>query len=246
MEKNGFFTARCGRHHKYSGGLTSHSWQTYQIALRLNQENLAKNPNSPKLDDDSIAIAALLHDICNCSGLHKIGGHTLRSAVILLEMGLPLTTDEYLAVRFHMKLEAKKFHPLYSEAKINSLRKLIRDADSASATLYKGYKDPLAVQQENLQPYLQNITQIKCKEIIYQVKGGWFLSIHSPYDGEIDPTWKDKIIDVKKYDTAELYGINDSSIGAIYVLNAGGKKALFTLHHYFGMQVGLQVLLLNC
>ena len=233
MEKNGFFTARCGRHHKYSGGLTSHSWQTYQIALRLNQENLAKNPNSPKLDDDSIAIAALLHDICNCSGLHKIGGHTLRSAVILLEMGLPLTTDEYLAVRFHMNLEKKKSHPLYSEAKINPLRKLISDADSASATLYKGYKDLLSIQ-----PYLQNITQIDCKEIIYQVEGGWLLGIHSPYDGEIDSNWKQKIISVKKYDTAELYGINDSSIGAIYVLNAGKKKALFTLHHYNGQQGG--------
>lgn len=25
MEQNGFFTASCGRHHKYTGGLTSHS-----------------------------------------------------------------------------------------------------------------------------------------------------------------------------------------------------------------------------
>lgn len=36
MEKNGLFNAHCGRHHKYIGGLTSHSWQTYQIAMRLN------------------------------------------------------------------------------------------------------------------------------------------------------------------------------------------------------------------
>ena len=65
MEKNGFFTARCGGHHKYIGGLTSHSWQTYQIALRLNAESCANNPNAPVLDEDSIAIAALLHDICD-------------------------------------------------------------------------------------------------------------------------------------------------------------------------------------
>ena len=90
--------------------------------------------------------------------------------------------------------------------------------------------------QDNLELYLQNITKLDCKEIIYQVNGGWLLGIHSPYDGEIDPNWKDKIIGVQKYDSAELYGINDSIIGAIYVLNAGDKKGLFTLHHYFGMQ----------
>lgn len=238
MEKYGFFKARCGRHHKYTGGLTSHSWQTYQIALRLNTENCAKNPGMQKLDEDSIAIAALLHDICNCSGLDDVGGHTLRSAVILMEMGLELSRDEYLAVRFHMNLEKKKYHALYSEAKKNPLRQLITEADHTSATLYKGYKDTFAVQQEDLTPYLQNITLLENRNVIYQVEGGWFLGIHSPYDGEIDPDWKDKIIGVKKYDKAKLYPINDSFIGAIYTLKADNKKGLFVIHHCFGMQGG--------
>jgi hypothetical protein len=89
-----------------------------------------------------------------------------------------------------------------------------------------------------LKQYLQNITKLDNKDIIYQVEDGWFLGIHSPYDGEIDPEWKGKIIGVNTYDTAELYGINDSIIGAIYVLGAGDKKGFFTLHHYHGMQGG--------
>ena len=44
-----------------------------------------------------------------------------------------------------------------------------------------------------------------------------------------------KIIGVIKYSTAELYGINDSSCGAIFVLERGNKKALFAIHHYNGM-----------
>ena len=33
MEKHGFFTYHCHRHHHYDGGLADHAWQTYQIAL---------------------------------------------------------------------------------------------------------------------------------------------------------------------------------------------------------------------
>lgn len=178
MEKFGFFKVRCGNHHKYPRGLTSHSWQTYQIALRLNTENCAKNPSAQKLDEDSIAIAALLHDICNCSGMDKVRGHTLRSAVILMEMGLELSTDEYLAVRFHKDLEKQKGHALYGDAKKNPLRKLIYEADSTSAKLYKGYKDTFAVQQDDQTPYLQNITLLKNRNIIYQVEDGWLMNLH--------------------------------------------------------------------
>lgn len=237
MEKNGFFTAHCGRHHKYIGGLTSHSWQTYQIAMRLNAESCANNPNAHLLDEDSIAIAALLHDICDCSGLPKIQGHTLRSAVILLEMCLPLSADEYLAVRFHMNLEKKRSHVLYNEAKKNPLRQLITEADHLSAEQYKGYKDLYAF-QEDIQPYLQNITLLDSKDIIFQVVDDWYLGLHSPYDGEIDPEWKEKIIGVKKYNKAKLYPINDSFVGAIFVLEKGHKKGLFVLNHYFGMKGG--------
>jgi hypothetical protein len=64
------------------------------------------------------------------------------------------------------------------------------------------------------------------------------MSLHSPYDGEIDLEWKSKIVGVKKYDTARLCLLNDSIIGAVYVLRRGSKKGLFLIHHYFGMQGG--------
>lgn len=237
MEKHGFFTYHCHRHHHYLGGLAEHAWQTYQIALRLDRERCVKNSNAHELDEDSIAIASLLHDICDCSGMRDISGHGRRSAKLLKALEFKLTQEEFLAIRFHMSLKDKKSHPLYNEALKSQLRYVVHKADGISARLHKGYNEPFN-KQDNLKQYLQNITKLDNKDIVYQVEDGWFFGIHSPYDGEIDPEWKDKIIGVKEYDTAELYGINDSIIGAIYVLGAGDKKGLFTLHHCHGMQGG--------
>lgn len=235
MSKNGFFTYHCHGHHQYVGGLADHAWQTYQIAWRLNAENLAKNPNAPILDEDSIAIAALLHDFCDCSGLNYITGHGRRSAKMLKKIGFMLTEEEFLAIRFHMSLRGKESHPLYDDAKRSQLRYLIHKADGISARLHKGYDEPL---ENKTLYYLQNITKLYCKDIIFQVNDGWFLSLHSPYDGEIAPEWKSKIIGVKTYDTAELYAINDNIIGAIYVLGYKSRKALFVIKKYHGMQGG--------
>lgn len=233
MNKNGFFTRPCHRHHQYEGGLADHAWQTYQIAWRLNAENHKKNPTAPLLDEDSIAIAALLHDLCNCSGFLDISGHGRRSAKILKEIGFILTDEEYLAIRFHMSLKGKESHLYYDHAKRSQLRYLIHKADGLSSKLHNGHDEPL---ENKTLYYLQNITKLDCKDIIFQVQDGWFMNLHSPYDGEIEPDWKDKIIGVKKYDTDEFYCINNSIFGAIYVLGAGDKKGLFTLHHYHGMQ----------
>ena len=169
--------------------------------------------------------------------MRDFAGHGKRSAEILKTLGFKLTQEEFLAIRFHMSLKDKNNHPLYYDALKSQLRYVVHEADGISARLHKGYDEPFKT-EDKLESYLQNITKIDCKEIIYQVEGGWFSSIHSPYDGEIESEWKDKIISVKKYDTAELYAINDSIIGAIYVLEAGEKKGLFTLHHYHGMQGG--------
>lgn len=146
MEKNGFFTVRCGRHHKYTGGLTSHSWQTYQIALRMNAERYANNINALVLDEDSIAIATLLHDICDCLGMTDIVGHGRRSSKILKRLGFKLTQEEFLAIRFHMSLRDKESHPYYNDAKRSQLRYIIHKADGISAKLHKGYKDSDAIQ----------------------------------------------------------------------------------------------------
>ena len=166
MEKHGFFTYHCHRHHHYDGGLAQHAWQTYQIALRLNREHCMKNPNATKLDDDNIAVASLLHDICNCSGMREITGHGKRSAKLLKALEFKLTQEEFLAIRFHMSLKDKKSHPLYNVALKSQLRYVVHKADGISARLHKGYSEPFK-KQDNLELYLQNITKLDCKDIIF-------------------------------------------------------------------------------
>lgn len=162
MEKNGFFYYHCYRHHKGPGGLADHAWQTYQIALREDAERCANNPNVHKLDADSIAICALLHDICDCSGMRDIKGHGIRSAIMLQELGLALSHEEYLAIRFHMSLKDKTTHPSYNDALKSQLRYVVHKADGKSAKLHNGYEDSYAKKvQEDLAPYLQNITLLE-------------------------------------------------------------------------------------
>ena len=109
MEKHGFFTYYCHSHHHYDGGLADHAWQTYQIAQRLDAERCANNPATPQLNADSLAICALLHDICNCSGMRDVGHHQhgKRSSDMLKALGFKLSQQEFLAIRFHMSLKDK-------------------------------------------------------------------------------------------------------------------------------------------
>lgn len=131
MDRHGFFTHSCHNHHKYRGGLAHHAWQTYQIAM-------ASAPSS--LNADSVAIASLLHDFCDCSGLDHLDGHGRRSARMLKQLGFILPHEEYLAIRFHMKLENKKGHRSYHDALHSPLRHLVHAADVKSAGLCTGYE----------------------------------------------------------------------------------------------------------
>ena len=138
MENHHFFDRGCHRHHKYDGGLADHAWQTYQLAKQLEADNKRLHPNVPLLDSDSLAICALLHDFCNCSGMPYIKGHGYRSAMMLIELGFHLSQDEFLAIRFHMSLKDKKDHPLYATACHCHLRYIVHNADHESAKMYRG------------------------------------------------------------------------------------------------------------
>jgi hypothetical protein len=143
MSRSGFFTRHCHHHHHYAGGLAEHAWQTYQVALSMNEERKAKQPNTEVMSEDSIAIAALLHDFCDCAGMRDITGHGRRSAGMLKRLGLKLTQEEFLAVRFHMSLRNKVGHPRYDDALSCRLRELIHKADGVSAKLRMGHAYPL-------------------------------------------------------------------------------------------------------
>ena len=98
MENHHFFDRGCHRHHKYDGGLADHAWQTYQLAKQLEEENKQLHPNVPLLDPNSLAICALLHDFCDCNGMHHIKHHGYRSAKMLKEykkQGIPALKAAY-------------------------------------------------------------------------------------------------------------------------------------------------------
>jgi len=139
METHEFFTRGCHRHHHYDGGLADHVWQTYQLAMKEEADNKRLHPDVPMLDEDSLAISALLHDFCDCSGMRHISGHGRRSAKMLKELGFHLTTEEFLAIRFHMSLKDKKTHPLYEDAVHCHLRYIVHTADGKSARKHRGF-----------------------------------------------------------------------------------------------------------
>ena len=93
-------------HGSFGGGLLCHSLNTYHIALELNRDN--------KLPNDSLVLSTLLHDMCKCGAyqydngswsnvLNNRYGHGRRSLTMLLELGLDLTDEEQIAIRWHMK-----------------------------------------------------------------------------------------------------------------------------------------------
>ena len=59
MEKNSFFEKPCHRHHGYSGGLSEHAWQAYQVAIYLKNEIMLQVFCFKPMDEDSIAISAI-------------------------------------------------------------------------------------------------------------------------------------------------------------------------------------------
>ena len=125
-----FFTAPASvNHHLNSdGGLLVHSLNTCRAGLKLREMVIAMNPDlEHKLNQDSVIIATLLHDICKAdiysptikkrkgeNGLwqevetYDINysnfpmGHGEKSAMLALMSGLEIYDDELLAIRWHM------------------------------------------------------------------------------------------------------------------------------------------------
>ena len=119
LKLNHFFTAPASvnYHSNKKGGLVDHSLKVYDCAMRLRSELLRSDPTQEiNVPEESVAIAALLHDVCkidhytidvNGKAHHlapklPIGGHGYKSVIMLMSWGLELKPLEILAIRWHM------------------------------------------------------------------------------------------------------------------------------------------------
>ena len=114
-----FFRAGCHSHHHYTGGLAKHSLEACRFAL----------DNRGNLPEDSVVIAALLHDLGTSHGpaARGIHGHGRRSVGILGRVcHFHLTDEEFEAIKLHMHGDAR-------EMRTNPLARLVNRADHRSA-----------------------------------------------------------------------------------------------------------------
>lgn len=125
LEKSGFFEAPASmkNHLCFEGGLMLHSLNVYEAAVALKETFGKERPDIfDKIDDTSIKVAALLHDVCKATlyfkkrgaqvdyGKAEYGtdysdlpiGHGEKSVVKLLQMGLAMEDSEVCAIRWHM------------------------------------------------------------------------------------------------------------------------------------------------
>lgn len=132
LEKLGFFEAPASSKHHLAekGGLVKHSLNVYAQAMTIRDAEFNLHPelkDNASLSKDSIAIVALLHDVCKAEIYKTVEkfrkdknnqwekyntyetdythcplGHGEKSVIRLLRMGLELKDEEILAIRWHM------------------------------------------------------------------------------------------------------------------------------------------------
>ena len=164
LEKSGFFSspASTAFHLNYEGGLMEHSMNVYDMAIAMRGPIVAMKPEmEEKMAKENIIIAALLHDVCKANIYKKTKkwdfgkdgtpeqkekyttnysempvGHGEKSVIILLGLGLKLTLDEMVAIRWHMGAWDLAFQSYEAKSNINEagnrhpLLALIQSADN--------------------------------------------------------------------------------------------------------------------
>lgn len=129
LENNRFFSARCHRHHGWYGGTAQHSIEALLYAEKHNRWGI---------DQASLTIVCLLHDLCNLPTMRSFcqGAHGYRSAELARTIaGLELTAEEYDAICHHMHGPEKpyKFRGRAKEVMQLPCWQMIRMADHYSA-----------------------------------------------------------------------------------------------------------------
>lgn len=175
LEELGFFQAPASSkfHLNHEGGLLEHSLNVCKVGLMLREQMLALKPDlEESLNKESVIIAALLHDICKADIYQKcirkrkdrLGqwvdyetyeldysdfplGHGEKSVIVLLRMGLDLSDDEIMAIRWHMSAWDLPFQSPDLKANFDTAKRLcplcslIQAADGLASNLLEN-KDP--------------------------------------------------------------------------------------------------------
>ena len=169
LDRLGFFTAPASTkfHLSVKGGLMEHSWNVCNTALMLREQMIQMKPElADKLPEESVVIASLLHDVCK-SNIYKDAilnrkndqgywekvpgyevdysslplGHGEKSVIMLLTLGLKLTKDEMLAIRWHMTAWELAFQSPEQKSNLQKAREIaplcaiIQAADGLSSAL---------------------------------------------------------------------------------------------------------------
>lgn len=169
LEMLGFFEAPASTrfHLNIKGGLMQHSWNVCNTALMLREQMIKMKPElAEKLPEDSVIITSLLHDVCK-SNIYKETllnrkndqgywekvpgyevdysslplGHGEKSVIMLLTLGLKLTKDEMLAIRWHMTAWELAFQSPEQKSNLQQAREIaplcaiIQAADGLSSSL---------------------------------------------------------------------------------------------------------------
>lgn len=94
-DRNGYFAVSCCRHHRFRGGMACHALGVYLGMRQMNRRYWAIT------DDDSLALIAFAHDICDSYGC-RFHGHGRASVALLDSLGVELTAGERYAILHHM------------------------------------------------------------------------------------------------------------------------------------------------
>ena len=164
LDHMSFFTspASMKNHLCYEGGLMIHSLNVYEAAIKIRDAFKTVRPDVfDKISDESIIVAALLHDLCKAGlyfrkkgaqyefGQAEYGsdygrlpiGHGEKSVVMLLRLGLDLRDDEICAIRWHMGAwsvasgDAEERGSFRKAQELYPLVTLIQLADTAAAQI---------------------------------------------------------------------------------------------------------------
>lgn len=150
LEELGFFEAPASTrfHLSCKGGLLEHSLNVFEAAMMVREKIVQRNPELEiQLPVESVILSTLLHDTCKAdiyksailSRKNEAGywekypgyqvdysnlplGHGEKSVIMLLSWGLELTTEEMLAIRWHMTAWDLPFQDPEHKESLNAAR----------------------------------------------------------------------------------------------------------------------------